>query len=157
EATGPGGAVVTYTATATDNLDPSPVLTCTPASGSTFPIATTTVTCNAHDVAGNNATPKTFTIKVQDTTGPAVTVPANITDTTTSAAGKVETFTATATDLVDGSRPVTCTPASGSTFPVGTTTVNCTATDTRGNSTSRSFTVTITLLDGTPPVITVPA
>src|SRR5262249_2481263 len=57
--------------------------------------------------------------------------------------GAVVTFTATATDNVDGTDPVTCTPASGSTFPVGTTTVNCTATDAAGNYSSGSFKVTV--------------
>src|SRR5262249_15024921 len=117
EATGPT-TPVSYTVTVTDDIDPSPTLSCTPASGSSFPVGDTTVTCNAHDAAGNNATPKTFKVTVTDTTGPALTVPVNITDTASSQAGKAETFTATAADLVDGSRPVTCTPSSGSTFPV---------------------------------------
>jgi hypothetical protein len=47
---------------------------------------------------------------------------------------------------------VTCSPVSGSTFPIGTTTVTCTASDTRGNSSSRSFPVTLTQLpDNHPP------
>jgi hypothetical protein len=46
EATGPTGAAVTYpTPTASDPIDPSPVVTCAPASGSTFPIGSTIVTC----------------------------------------------------------------------------------------------------------------
>ncbi len=49
----------------------------------------------------------------------------------------------TVTDIVDGSRPVNCAPASGSTFPIGMTTVMCTASDTRGNSSNASFTVTV--------------
>jgi hypothetical protein len=53
------------------------------------------------------------------------------------------TFSATATDLVDGTDPVTCTPASGSTFAFGQTTVNCTVTDKHRNTTSGSFTVTV--------------
>ena len=36
-----------------------------------------------------------------------------------------------------------CTPASGSAFGVGTTTVNCTATDASQNQTNASFTVTV--------------
>jgi HYR domain-containing protein len=36
---------------------------------------------------------------------------------------------------------LTCAPASGTTFPIGTTTVTCTATDTHGNTSSASFTV----------------
>jgi hypothetical protein len=62
-ATSPAGAVVTYQSGANDNLDPSPVVVCTPASGSVFPIGTRTVTCEATDDAGNSAT-KQFTVKV---------------------------------------------------------------------------------------------
>lgn len=54
------------------------------------------------------------------------------------------TFAATATDLVDGSVAVTCIPASGGTFAPGTTTVNCSATDSHGNTATGSFTVTVT-------------
>jgi streptogramin lyase len=46
-ATGPDGAAVVYTATATDNVGTSPVVSCSPASGSTFAIGTTTVDCTA--------------------------------------------------------------------------------------------------------------
>ena len=53
-------------------------------------------------------------------------MPANATVEATSATGAIFTYTATATDLVDGSVAVTCTPASGATFPLGPTTVSCT-------------------------------
>lgn len=43
-------------------------------------------------------------------------------------------YTATATDPQDGVLPVTCAPPSGSLFPVGTTTVTCSATDSAGNT-----------------------
>jgi hypothetical protein len=46
---------------------------------------------------------------------------------------------------------VTCDHASGSTFPLGTTIVQCTATDTHNNTGHASFTVTVR--DTTPPVI----
>ncbi|MBI3328176.1 MAG: HYR domain-containing protein, partial [Nitrospinae bacterium] len=101
-----------------------------------------TVTCSASDTRGNTAT-GSFTVTVVDTTPPVLTLPSNISEATTSASGKVVTYTATATDAVDGSRPVACTPASGSTFPVGTTTVTCSASDTRGNTATGSFTVTV--------------
>ena len=53
DATSPQGATVTYTATASLPDDPSsaPTLVCSPLSGSTFPIGTTTVTCTASDAA----------------------------------------------------------------------------------------------------------
>ena len=71
-------------------------------------------------------------------------MPANITTPATSPAGAVVTYTATANDDRDGALTPTCTPASGSTFPVGTTTVTCTATDAAGNTGTGSFTVTVT-------------
>lgn len=49
----------------------------------------------------------------------------------------------TANDLVDGANDVTASPASGSMFPVGTTTVSLTATDAAGNTGTASFTVTV--------------
>jgi hypothetical protein len=116
--------------------------TCSPASGSTFPLGTTTVTCSATDAAGNTGN-NSFTVTVQDTTAPTLTLPSNMTVSATSAAGAVVTFSASASDLVDGSVAVTCTPASGSTFAPGTTTVNCSATDAAGNEASGSFTVSV--------------
>ena len=73
---------------------------------------------------------------------PFIRTPGNIVVRATSSAGTPVSFTATAFDYPDGSVPVTCTPPSGSLFPLGVTTVTCTATDSNGNITSRSFTVT---------------
>jgi hypothetical protein len=69
----------------------------------------------------------------------------------TGPSGAAVTYSATANDIVDGSRPVTCDHASGSTFPLGTTTVQCTATDTHNNTAHKSFNVTVQ--DTTPPTI----
>jgi hypothetical protein len=143
EATGPGGAAVTYSATASDLVDGDMGnANCTPASGTTFPITTTTVNCSATDAAGNTAN-GSFDVTVRDTTGPALSLPSNITTTATSNSAATVTYTATANDVVDGSRPVTCNPASGSSFLAGTTTVNCSAIDTRNNTSNGSFTVTV--------------
>ncbi|MBI3413986.1 MAG: HYR domain-containing protein, partial [Verrucomicrobia bacterium] len=54
-----------------------------------------------------------------------------------------------------GTVTVVCNPPSGSSFPVGTTTVNCTATDSVGATAACSFTVTV--IDTQPPVINCPA
>ncbi|MBI3329040.1 MAG: HYR domain-containing protein, partial [Nitrospinae bacterium] len=142
EATAASGRAVSYTATATDAVDGSRPVTCTPASGSTFPLGPTTVTCSASDTRGNTAT-GSFTVTVVDTTPPVLSLPSNITAEATAASGRAVSYTATATDAVDGSRPVTCTPASGSTFPLGPTTVTCSVSDTRGNTATGSFTVTV--------------
>lgn len=64
DATGPAGAIVNYSATASDPDDVSVSLSCTPVSGSTFPIAVTTVSCQASDAAGNSST-AAFTVTVR--------------------------------------------------------------------------------------------
>lgn len=55
----------------------------------------------------------------------------------------VVTFGATATDDCDAKPGVVCDPPSGSAFPVGTTSVLCTATDACGNFVTGSFNVTV--------------
>ena len=142
EATGPDGAVVGYTATAFDSVDGAVSVTCTPASGSTFPLGTTTVNCSASDNSGNN-TGDSFMVTVVDTTAPAVTVPANITANAMSPSGAVVTFAASALDTVDETLTPACSPASGSTFTFGTTTVTCTATDVHHSTGTNSFTVAV--------------
>jgi len=144
-ATSPAGAVATYAApTATDAVDAAVPVTCSPASGSTFPIGSTTVTCTATDAAGNGAS-ASFTITVQDKTAPVISnVPANQVLDVTSKEGAVATYALpTATDAIDGAVPVTCSPASGSTFAPGTTTVSCSATDAGGNTATASFTISV--------------
>ena len=78
-----------------------------------------------------------------DTTAPVLTLPDNIVVQASSSGEAVVTFSATANDDVDGSVPVICVPASGATFAVGTTTVNCSATDLSNNSANGSFSVTV--------------
>ena len=154
----PSGAVVSYgAATATDIVDGTLTPTCAPASGSKFPVGTTTVTCTATDAHGNTGSASfTVTVTVSDTTPPVVTVPSSFTVTTQSPGGATATYSATATDDVDGALTPTCNPPSGSTFPVGTTTVTCSATDAHGNTGSASFQITVVLTDTTPPDLTVP-
>ena len=78
-----------------------------------------------------------------DTTPPVVTVPANMVLEATGPSGAVATFSASAVDIVDGYITPTCTPASGSTFALGTTTVTCSATDAHNNTGHNSFTTTL--------------
>jgi len=78
-----------------------------------------------------------------DTTPPVLSLPSDITAQATGPSGAVVTFSATAEDAVDGVVPVVCIPASGSTFPLGTTKVDCSATDTSGNKATGSFKVTV--------------
>ena len=142
--------VVTYTVTAFDTIDPSPTIFCTHPSGATFPLGTTTVVCVASDDHANFGV-DSFTVTITNGTPPPVlTVPDDMIVEATSAAGAVVTFTATATE----GGVVSCTPPSGSTFPLGTTTVTCTATNAGGTDTEI---FNITVIDSTPPTVTVTA
>ena len=158
-ATNAQGATVNYSVTATDPDDTASQITtsCTPASGSVFLLGTTTVNCSAQDQAGNTST-GSFTVQVAalDTTAPILQLPAPITADATSLQGAAITYTVTATDPDNTGDQITttCTPASGSVFPLGTTTVNCSAQDTAGNTTTGSFTVTVQ--DVTAPTLQVP-
>jgi hypothetical protein len=67
---GAPGLPVAYTVGVTDNVtSPSPVVACTPPSGSTFAPGTTTVTCTGTDAAGNSAA-KTFKVTVKSADPP---------------------------------------------------------------------------------------
>ena len=140
---GSPGAIVTYSnPSATDNC-PGVTVSSSPASGSLFPIGVTTVTSTATDAAGNTST-STFTVTVTDTEAPVVatnpSVNANI---DAGSCGAVVTFTLPTASDNSGSVTVVADPASGSTFPVGTTTVTVTATDASGNKSTSTFTVTV--------------
>lgn len=153
-ATGTNGATITFTATATDNVDGAVPVTLSKPSGSVFAFGTTTVTATAHDAAGNTAT-GAFTVTVVNA-GPALTVPANITTEATGPGGASVTFSATAVDVITGkSRPVSFSKASGSKFPLGTTVVTVSATDKAGKTSSKTFTVTVR--DTTAPTLSLPA
>ncbi len=154
EATGAAGAVVNYVASATDLVSGAVAVSASRASGSTFALGTTTVTLTAADGAGNIAT-ETFSVTVSDTTAPVIVPQNNLVVEATSAAGAVVSFTPSALDGVSGAIAVTASPASGSTFAIGATTVTLTATDAANNTTTRTFTVTVR--DTTAPVIAVPA
>ena len=148
EATGPSGAKVTYAnPTASDLVDGTAAVSCVPASGSTFPLGNTTVSCTAQDAHGNVTTVASFVVHVVDTTPPVLTLPAPIAS-ATSLSGAVVTYSVSAVDLVDGARPVSCAPPSGATFLPGTTTVNCSSSDSRGNTATGSFVVTVRLQYG---------
>ncbi|MCW2963638.1 MAG: hyalin, partial [Actinomycetia bacterium] len=80
---------------------------------------------------------------VVDRTPPVLTLPGAITVDATTAAGVAVSYAATATDAVDGPATVTCVPASGSVFAIGSTVVPCSATDRAGNVGTGYFVVTV--------------
>jgi hypothetical protein len=79
---------------------------------------------------------------IADHTPPSIAVPPGITVDATSPSGAVVTYTVSVSDNV-GVTSQGCTPASGSLFAIGTTTVWCSAADAAGNSATASFAVTV--------------
>jgi hypothetical protein len=80
----------------------------------------------------------------EDAMPPVITTSGDVTVAAASAKGAIAKFTATAKDKIDGERPVACTPASGSTFPIGKTTVSCWSSNSLGKLKTSSLTVTVT-------------
>jgi hypothetical protein len=140
EATSGVGAAVRFTVTASGTSDPDPAVSCDPLSGSTLPLGNTRVLCSATDTFGNHAAGE-FDVTVVDTTPPDLL----LTDITAEAEGEFTevTYAPAATDTVDGDVPVTCTPPSGTRFPMGESTVQCSATDAAGNAANGSFAVRV--------------
>lgn len=147
--------VVNYQVEAVDTC--SAVMTnCSPASGSSFPAGTTTVTCIFTDACSNSFT-NSFTVTVIDDQPPTLMCPTNLVfgnDMGQCSKSNV-TYMIVATDNCDTNVAVMCTPPEGSTFPVGTNMVTCMATDDSGNTNTCSFTVTV--IDNEPPVIMCPS
>ena len=149
EANGPSGSAVNYTApTALDDTDGPRPVSCTPGSGSTFPLGSTSVTCTATDLAGHQAQ-ASFTVAVHDTTAPTLVTPDPHSVYASSALGASDSDpgvvafvqAASATDIVDPH------PVVGSNIhsllPVGTTVISFYARDFSGNSTTRNVPLTV--------------
>ena len=94
----------------------------------------------------------TFQVNVLGNTPPTIHLPADITAEATSPAGAAVTWSATATDAEDASPPTpTCAPASGSTFPLGLTTVACSVVD--GGGLHDSGSIHVSVVDTTAPAL----
>ena len=144
EASSVAGTTVVYSAMAFDATGHILATICSPPSGSLFPLGTTTVNCSATDGSGNNIT-KSFKVTVKDTTPPNLTL--SISNLIIRAQGRMNPVSysgyVSALDKVYGTVSPICSPPSGSLFPLGTTTVNCSATDGSGNNITKSFKVTV--------------
>ena len=138
-----GAPVVSYTATANDLVSGSAEVTCTPQSGTQFPIGATTVSCSASDWVPNLAT-GSFTVTILDRTPPTLSLPAAFALDATGPSGAVANYQASATDaprpeVVLWRAPLPPAPE----FPIGTTNVSCTATDVVGNPAQGQFDITV--------------
>ncbi|MES1222375.1 MAG: CHRD domain-containing protein, partial [Bacteroidota bacterium] len=115
----------------------------------TFSGGVTRVTATALNAAGFDTC--VFNVTVTDTVAPVITCPSDTTlPNDPGQCGAIVNFSATATDNCS-SVTVTYDHDPGSLFPVGTTTVIATATDSSGNASTCSFNITVN--DVEPPVI----
>lgn len=133
------GAVVNYSAPTVSG--DCGTVECNPPSGSFFPLGTTSVTCATSQ--GENCA---FTVTVNQAEPPTINCPSNLTAVAPATCNQngsaIVNFPAPAASDSCGSVITVCSPASGSTFPLGTTTVTCTATS-AGGSSACTFTVTV--------------
>ena len=170
-ANGPEGAWVDLTdiVTASDLGQPIDVscITITPSTLVGIPLPDLlppgdyTVLCSASD-GSSVEVQVTITIDVVDIEPPVLTVPSIAVladaDPTTATAEVNYSTLVTATDNIAATVTIVCDPPSGSTFPIGDTTVTCTASDDGPNAAGVANSVTdifvVTVDDATAPVIT---
>lgn len=127
---------------ATDNCSQVSISQAPPA-GTVVEVGTTQVTLIAEDTSGNQAT-CIATVTVTEATPPTIICPLNIT--ATAAIGQLSAAITFPNPTVTDNCSVTsvvCLPPSGSDFPLGITTVICTATDQSGNQASCTFKVAV--------------
>jgi len=86
-----------------------------------------------------------------DNVSPQVLVPNDIVLQATNQSGAIASFNPQAIDNIDELLTPSCNYSSGSVFPIGTTVVTCTATDSAGNSNSNSFSVIVNYTDYSVP------
>jgi hypothetical protein len=113
--------------------------------GTTWDNITQSINVQTNTICGVTSSLSPFVVAEEDVEAPSFTVPSEINTTATSSSGAAVTYdTPFASDDFDDVVPVNCSPQSGSSFALGTTQVTCSATDSAGNTTQKSFTVTIT-------------
>ncbi len=163
EATSASGASVTLNGSGSSDQDGDPItynwtgpfdVVSEVSPAVTIPLGTHTVALTVGD--GQSTATDTVLITVRDTTPPVIAAHADVTAEAISAAGAMVSYTSPSTsDAVDGPGVATCSPSSGSTLPLGNTTVTCNATDAHGNA-AAPITFVVHVVDTTAPVVTCP-
>jgi len=135
------GAIVNFAPTTNGDCGP---IVCTPASGSFFAVGSTMVDCTEQAIGSPQGTGAScsFDVTVSDTEPPALTCPADLFVTAPPGvlSWPVSYTEPTPTDNCPGVNG-SCAPPSGDPFPIGTTTVACSAVDGASNSTTCTFDV----------------
>ncbi|KFE70727.1 hypothetical protein DB31_5769 [Hyalangium minutum] len=153
EATSATGALVNYPPAMATGTAPLTV-TYSQASGTRFAMGTTPVNANLVDGEGRTAS-CSFSVTVRDSTAPALSCSGDLVAEATGPSGATVSFPApTATDAVTAAPTVTVSHVSGSTFPLGVTSVTATSADAAGNTSTCTFTLTVR--DTTPPLLSCP-
>ncbi len=149
------GAVVSYSASTSDNCGiASGVVSPGLYPGSTFPVGVTTNVITVTDYSGNTDV-CSFTVTVNDNEKPSITCPADMSQNANASCVATVTYSVTAGDNCPGVvTNLSGGLGSGSSFPLGNTTVTWKATDAKGNTRTCSFVVTVN--DVTDPTITCP-
>jgi len=141
EATSGYDTPLEYDVSATDPEDGEVPVSCTPGQGGEYPLGPVEVTCTATDSDGLTGT-GSFVVTFVDTTAPVMQLEP-ITAVPNGPDGTRMGWDTHPTDNADWYPDVVCEPESFSdfVFPIGDTTVTCTATDDSGNSSTGSFVV----------------
>jgi hypothetical protein len=132
EAINLNGGPAVFDVKATGFFSDQIVLDCSHRSGDFFPFDTTTVDCVATDDLGG-AEKQSFSVRVADTQPPAIEVPRDLLAFGKSD-GTIVNYDAKAIDQVDPEVKLTCAPAPGSFFRLGTSSIECSSTDRFKNS-----------------------
>ena len=140
DATGSGSITAAMVASATDNCTAAPTITVTPTTVDCSDLGVVTVTVIASDANGNTST-ASVPLNVVDNAAPVITSAQG--DTTLAACEAQFNYAVNVTDNCGFTATMTSGLASGSTFPVGTTTVTWVFADASGNSVTHSFDVTV--------------
>ena len=84
-----------------------------------------------------------FSLNLVDTLPPTIVTPGDMTVVASSSSGAVVFYNVSVLDNIDDNPQLSCQPSSGSTYPLGATTVTCTATDSAANTAQATFTITV--------------
>jgi hypothetical protein len=143
------GAKVWWEISAEDDIDGEVPVECDPKQGSLFPIGVTTVNCVANDLSLNPGAGSFLVEVVEKESVLKLDVPEEVVAEAESREGAVVLYEVGTSGSLDPDPKVSCDPPSGGLFPVGETSVNCTASDQFGGRADAKFQVRV--VDTTAP------